>query len=125
MEPDPKLLEILVCPLTKGTLIYDREKQELISKLAGLPAPVPRQEKLDTRTITVLDCDGTQRMCLEAAARGESFVILGPAGTGKTKTIANLIADRNRSDDVPQAWPSRVRRTFPNSSSASPSLSIS
>ena len=31
-------------------------------------------------------------MCLEAAARGESFVILGPAGTGKTQTIANLIA---------------------------------
>jgi uncharacterized protein YbaR (Trm112 family) len=37
---DPKLLEILVCPLTKGTLIYDREKQELISRGAGLAYPI-------------------------------------------------------------------------------------
>ena len=36
MEPDPKLLEILVCPLTKTTLVYDRTKQELVSKAAGL-----------------------------------------------------------------------------------------
>jgi uncharacterized protein YbaR (Trm112 family) len=40
MEPDPKLLEILVCPLTKSTLIFDRDKQELISKLAGLAYPI-------------------------------------------------------------------------------------
>lgn len=40
MEPDPKLLEILICPLTKSTLIYDREKHELISKLAGLAYPI-------------------------------------------------------------------------------------
>ena len=40
MEPDPKLLEILVCPLTKTTLIYDREHQELLSKAAGLAYPV-------------------------------------------------------------------------------------
>ena len=33
---DPKLLEILVCPVTKGPLIYDRERQELISKSARL-----------------------------------------------------------------------------------------
>jgi uncharacterized protein YbaR (Trm112 family) len=39
-EPDSKLLEILVCPLTKTTLIYDREKQELISKAAGLAYPI-------------------------------------------------------------------------------------
>jgi len=39
-EPDPKLLEILVCPLTKTTLIYDREKSELISKTAGLAYPI-------------------------------------------------------------------------------------
>ena len=40
MEVDPKLLEILVCPLTKSTLVYDREKQELISKRAGLAYPI-------------------------------------------------------------------------------------
>jgi uncharacterized protein len=39
-EPDPKLLEILVCPVTKTTLVYDREKQELISKAAGLAYPI-------------------------------------------------------------------------------------
>ena len=37
---DPKLLEILVCPLTKTPLIYDAERQELISKAAGLAYPI-------------------------------------------------------------------------------------
>ena len=37
---DPKLLEILVCPLTKATLIYDAERQELISKPAKLAYPI-------------------------------------------------------------------------------------
>ena len=37
---DPKLLEILVCPLTKSTLEYDREKQELISRSAKLAYPI-------------------------------------------------------------------------------------
>jgi hypothetical protein len=37
---DPKLLEILVCPLTKGTLRYDRDKQELVSREAGLAYPI-------------------------------------------------------------------------------------
>jgi uncharacterized protein YbaR (Trm112 family) len=39
-EIDPKLLEILVCPLTKETLSWDSEKEELISKKAGLAYPV-------------------------------------------------------------------------------------
>jgi hypothetical protein len=39
-EADPKLLEILVCPATKAPLIYDREKQELVSKAAGLAYPI-------------------------------------------------------------------------------------
>jgi len=37
---DPKLLEILVCPLTKGPLIYDQAAQELVSKQAGLAYPI-------------------------------------------------------------------------------------
>lgn len=37
---DPKLLEILVCPLTKGRLEYDAEKQELISRSAKLAYPI-------------------------------------------------------------------------------------
>ena len=37
---DAKLVEILVCPVTKGPLVYDREKQELVSKSAGLAYPI-------------------------------------------------------------------------------------
>ena len=37
---DPKLLEILVCPVTKGPLIYDKSRQELISKSARLAYPI-------------------------------------------------------------------------------------
>ena len=37
---DSKLLEMLVCPVTKGPLIYDRERQELISKSARLAYPI-------------------------------------------------------------------------------------
>jgi uncharacterized protein YbaR (Trm112 family) len=40
MEADPKLLEILVCPVTKGPLRYERERQELISQQAGLAYPI-------------------------------------------------------------------------------------
>jgi len=37
---DPKLLEILVCPLTKQPLDYDREAQELVSRAASLAFPI-------------------------------------------------------------------------------------
>jgi hypothetical protein len=37
---DAKLLEILVCPVTKSPLIYDRQRQELISKPARLAYPI-------------------------------------------------------------------------------------
>jgi uncharacterized protein YbaR (Trm112 family) len=40
MDTDPKLLEILVCPLTKTILRYDRDKQELVSRAAGLAYPI-------------------------------------------------------------------------------------
>lgn len=38
--PDPRLLEMLVCPLTRGTLRYDPKRGELISDKAGLAFPV-------------------------------------------------------------------------------------
>lgn len=37
---DAKLLEILVCPVTKGPLVYDRERQELVSRGARLAYPI-------------------------------------------------------------------------------------
>jgi uncharacterized protein len=51
---DPKLLEVLVCPLTKTTLSYDAVAQELISRAAGLAFPI---------------IDGVPRMRLEDARR--------------------------------------------------------
>jgi uncharacterized protein YbaR (Trm112 family) len=40
METDPKLLEILICPVTRTMLHYDRERQELVSRAAGLAYPI-------------------------------------------------------------------------------------
>ncbi len=37
---DPKLLELLVCPVTKGPLDFDRERQELLSRSARLAYPI-------------------------------------------------------------------------------------
>jgi uncharacterized protein YbaR (Trm112 family) len=37
---DPRLLELLVCPVTKGPLDYDRERQELLSRSARLAYPI-------------------------------------------------------------------------------------
>ena len=37
---DSKLLEMLVCPVTKGPLTYDRERQELVSRSARLAYPI-------------------------------------------------------------------------------------
>jgi hypothetical protein len=39
-EIDPRLLEILVCPVTRGPLTYDREKAELVSEGARLAYPI-------------------------------------------------------------------------------------
>jgi len=37
---DPRLLDILVCPVTKGPLVYDRTRQELLSRAARLAYPI-------------------------------------------------------------------------------------
>ena len=53
---DTKLLELLVCPVTKGLLEYDRENQELISRSARLAYPVrdglPVMLESEARTLT-------------------------------------------------------------------------
>lgn len=53
---DPKLLELLVCPVTKGPLQYDRERQELVSRAARLAYPirddVPILLETEARTLT-------------------------------------------------------------------------
>ncbi|MBM3469014.1 MAG: Trm112 family protein [Alphaproteobacteria bacterium] len=40
VDVDPNLLNILVCPVTKGPLEYDKKAQELISRAAGLAYPI-------------------------------------------------------------------------------------
>ena len=40
VDVDPRLLEVLVCPVTRGPLDYDREKGELISRKAKLAYPI-------------------------------------------------------------------------------------
>ena len=40
IRTDPRLLELLVCPVTKTRLQYDAERQELISRAAGLAYPI-------------------------------------------------------------------------------------
>lgn len=40
MEPDPRLLAMLVCPVTRMPVVYDRDKCELVSKVAGLAYPI-------------------------------------------------------------------------------------
>jgi uncharacterized protein len=40
LEPDPRLLEVLVCPQTRGALRYDRDAQELVSDSARLAYPI-------------------------------------------------------------------------------------
>jgi uncharacterized protein YbaR (Trm112 family) len=37
---DPRLLEVLICPVSRGPLTYDREANELISRGAGLAFPI-------------------------------------------------------------------------------------
>ena len=58
---DPKLLELLVCPVTKGTLIFDREHQELISHSARLAYPmrdgIPVLLEDEARTLTDEELD--------------------------------------------------------------------
>ena len=53
---DPKLLELLVCPVTKGPLDFDRERQELISRSARLAYPVrdgiPIMLEAEARTLS-------------------------------------------------------------------------
>ncbi len=62
---DPKLLEILVCPVTKQALAYDRAAQELVSATAGLAFPIR---------------EGVPIMLVEEARRIDEDPLEEPAG---------------------------------------------
>ncbi len=59
---------------------------------------LPRVEELDTivdpgKTYQILDADSSQQLCIQYALRGQSYVMHGPPGTGKSQTIANIISE--------------------------------
>jgi uncharacterized protein YbaR (Trm112 family) len=62
---DAKLLEILVCPVTKGPLVLDRERQELVSKAARLAYPIrdgiPVLLEDEARKLTPEEADALRR----------------------------------------------------------------
>ncbi|RKQ90984.1 uncharacterized protein DUF3320 [Solirubrobacter pauli] len=55
-------------------------------------ADLDREHKPEA-AVTILDADASQRQCIAAARAGRSFVMDGPPGTGKSQTIANMIAE--------------------------------
>ena len=58
---EPKLLELLVCPVTKGPLVYMRERQELFSRSARLAYPVrdgiPIMLETEARPLSDEECE--------------------------------------------------------------------
>ena len=59
---------------------------------------LPEEKDLDkievpAKTYQVLDADSSQRVSIEYALHGQSFVMKGPPGTGKSQTIANMVAE--------------------------------
>ena len=68
-EVDPKLLEILVCPLTKGPLTYDREAQELVSEQAGIAYPI--REGIPIMLVDEARTIDADRAAAQRAATGE------------------------------------------------------
>ncbi len=80
-------------------------KHPLISVLAGEPpqenimlGSTIDERELDSirepdRMFHILDADSSQQVCIELARQGQSFVLHGPPGTGKSQTISNIIAE--------------------------------
>jgi hypothetical protein len=84
--------------IAEHPIIASLARNEVVLGPSGMDAQIPPLAELDDvqppeRDMAILDADATQRRCLEAARRGQSFVMHGPPGTGKSQTIANLIAD--------------------------------
>jgi hypothetical protein len=75
----------------------------IVSALAGATRapmtehPLPLADELDSldpgSTFQVLDADSSQQLCIQYALAGQSFVMHGPPGTGKSQTIANMISE--------------------------------
>jgi hypothetical protein len=77
-----------VISLARKRLAPELDRQDVeVPALADLDDAQPPESDF-----SILDADATQRRCIEAARRGQSFVMRGPPGTGKSQTIANIIS---------------------------------
>lgn len=80
------------------------EKHPIIKSLSKIPIEglikknLPKIEDLDqkndlNKTYQILDADSSQQLCIQYALQGQSFIMHGPPGTGKSQTIANIISE--------------------------------
>jgi len=83
--------ELLADSDVVAAIAGDLEAQELLSADAGADADGPGLDSPED-DFSVLDADSSQRTAISAVLSGRSLVIHGPPGTGKSQTIANLIA---------------------------------
>jgi hypothetical protein len=79
-------------------LIRSIAQGHLVDEVNAAQVPTPHEEDLDREqapadSFEIVDSDSSQRRAIEAAKRGTSFVLVGPPGTGKSQTIANIIAE--------------------------------
>jgi hypothetical protein len=80
------------------SVVRSLAEKRLVDELTPEKVEIPALDELDEvqspqTDLAILDADSTQRRCIEAAKRGQSFVMQGPPGTGKSQTIANIISD--------------------------------
>ncbi|MDQ1280943.1 MAG: hypothetical protein QG670_2206 [Thermoproteota archaeon] len=79
-------------------------RHQLVRRLAGdksanlILNSLPEEKDVDKveepkKIFQILDADNSQRVCIDYALRGQSFVMQGPPGTGKSQTIANIIGE--------------------------------
>lgn len=83
--------------VVKHPLVRSLASQRLLPE-AATEIDLPTADELDDEqpaatSFSILDADASQRMCIEAAKRGLSFVMHGPPGTGKSQTIANIVSE--------------------------------
>ena len=106
---DSKLLEILVCPVTKGPLVYDRDKQELVSKSARLAYPIrdgiPVMLEDEARKLTpeeaaaaIVAQNPDVEVFMSSVASGSgpgcSFAVMSAGAIGRTVVLSDTFAFR-------------------------------
>ena len=67
--------------------------RRLLDGPAGAPPPAPDARAAMEELVCPLEADSSQLRAIAAAASGQSFVLIGPPGTGKSQTIANIIVN--------------------------------